>query len=386
MLNIQNANALGTTAAGTTVASGAALQIQGGITTAAEALTLNGTGVANDGTLRNVSGNNTYAGAISLASAARINSDGGTLTVSPITTANNALTIGGSGNTTISASFGSDLKTFTKDGSGLLTVNGSLWVGYISGAGATLSNGTLNVTERDDRLPAERQFHARQRNERRTLAGLSTLAASASASATGDYWQNGGQNTVGTLYFGGGSPAPGGTYHLAGGTLTAGAINQGSSGAAAVVLSGGTLQASSSFISSVPLSLNSASTIDTQSYSPTLSGTLSGSGLLNKIGSGTLILAGSNSYSGATTVTPGCLNIQIANALGTTAAGTTVSSGAALQIQGGITTTAEALTLNGMGVANNGALRNVSDNNTYAGNITLGQHHADQFRRRHVHR
>jgi hypothetical protein len=40
VLNIQNATALGTTGGSTTVASGAALQLQGGISVGAEALTL----------------------------------------------------------------------------------------------------------------------------------------------------------------------------------------------------------------------------------------------------------------------------------------------------------------------------------------------------------
>ena len=134
------------------------------------------------------------------------------------------MTIGGSGNTTISASFGSDLKTFTKDGSGLLTVNGSLWVGYVSGAGATLSNGTLNVTNEMIGYLQSGSF-TQGSGTTQNVSGSLYLGGIGVSGATGDYWQNGGQNTVGTLYFGGGSPAPGGTYHLAGGTLTAGAIN-----------------------------------------------------------------------------------------------------------------------------------------------------------------
>ena len=41
-----------------------------------------------------------------------------------------------------------------------------------------------------------------------------------------------------------------------------------------------------------------------------------------------MVLSGANTYTGATTVSAGTLNIQNANGLGTTAAGTTVSSGA----------------------------------------------------------
>ena len=97
-----------------------------------------------------------------------------------------------------------------------------------------------------------------------------------------------------------------------------------------------------------------------------------------KTGVGTQILSGADYYTGSTTITGGALNIQNNSALGAgsgnATSGVTVSSGAALQMQGGIsTTTAVALKLNGTGVAAspNGALENVSGNNAYTGQITL---------------
>jgi fibronectin-binding autotransporter adhesin len=92
---------------------------------------------------------------------------------------------------------------------------------------------------------------------------------------------------------------------------------------------------------------------------------------LEKIGAGTLILAGANSYTGATTVSAGTLQVANATALGTAGAGTTVADGATLALSGGLTT-AEALTLNGTGVSGGGALRNVSGANAVSGAITLG--------------
>jgi autotransporter-associated beta strand protein len=61
-----------------------------------------------------------------------------------------------------------------------------------------------------------------------------------------------------------------------------------------------------------------------------------GSGALSisKSGAGTLTLSGNNSYSGTTSVTAGILDVQSNNALGTTAGATTVSSGAAVQVDG----------------------------------------------------
>ncbi len=99
---------------------------------------------------------------------------------------------------------------------------------------------------------------------------------------------------------------------------------------------------------------------------------------VTKSNTSTWALSGADTYTGATTVSGGALNIQNAGALGTATgqtSGVTVSSGAALQIQGGISTTeAVGLTLNGTGVtaSPNGALENVSGSNTYSGLITLG--------------
>jgi autotransporter-associated beta strand protein len=104
-----------------------------------------------------------------------------------------------------------------------------------------------------------------------------------------------------------------------------------------------------------------------------INGAISGTASIAKTGTGTLALTGANTYTGATTVSAGILNIQNATALGTTASGTTVSSGATLQLQGGITVGAEALTISGTGASGqNGALVNVSGTNNYGGLLTLG--------------
>jgi len=141
-MNIQNASALGTTAAGTTVASGAALQLQGGISVGAEALTLSGTGVSSTGALRNISGANSYAGAITLNAATRINSDPGTLNLSGgIGGAGQNLTVGGSGNTTINSAIATTTGSLTKDGSGTVTLaSANSYTG-----GTTINSGTLQA-------------------------------------------------------------------------------------------------------------------------------------------------------------------------------------------------------------------------------------------------
>lgn len=157
----QHANALGGTATGTTVSAGGALKLFSatGISYAAESLTLNGTGVSNaNGALRNVGGNNTWTGAITLAGNTRINADNsggnGSLTISGgITGGSNALFLGAresanialNGSITGSGAALADhdniVTSLFKDGGAALTLNGSS-----SFTGATLlNNGTILV-------------------------------------------------------------------------------------------------------------------------------------------------------------------------------------------------------------------------------------------------
>jgi fibronectin-binding autotransporter adhesin len=110
----------------------------------------------------------------------------------------------------------------------------------------------------------------------------------------------------------------------------------------------------------------------------TISGRIGQSGTtgsLTKIGSGTLVLAGDNTYTGTTEVQVGILEIKSAAALGATSAGTTVSSGATLRLNpSSAITVAEPLTIAGTGVSEMGALYNANASNTWSGPITLSHH------------
>lgn len=104
----------------------------------------------------------------------------------------------------------------------------------------------------------------------------------------------------------------------------------------------------------------------------TFSGVVSGTGsTITKLGDGTLVLSGANTYTGTTTIQNGILEARNNSALGGTGAGTTVQSGGTLALTNNITINTEALSLSGIGEAGRGALLNISGNNTYNGAITL---------------
>ncbi|WP_158298707.1 autotransporter-associated beta strand repeat-containing protein [Sphingomonas psychrotolerans] len=267
-LTIQNNSALGSNATGTTVGSGGALEMQGGITIT-EALRLFGTGVANGGALRSISGTNTVATDIVLGSSARININGA-LNLQGVTGNGHTLTVGGGGQGTFFGAI-SNLTSFIKDGTGTLTLTGA-------------------------------------------------------------------NNYTGTT------------------TISAGTLQVGNGGTSGRLGSGDVINNSILFFS--------------RSDGLTVGSVISGTGSLALLNGG-LTLSGANSYSGATTIQSGTLTIQNNSALGSNATGTTVGSGGALEMQGGITIT-EALTLYGTGVANGGVLRNISGTNTVATDIILG--------------
>ncbi len=92
-------------------------------------------------------------------------------------------------------------------------------------------------------------------------------------------------------------------------------------------------------------------------------------------GAGTVVLAGADSYLGYTTVAGGILALANASALtgapATGGRGTTVDSGATIQLRAGATYALEPLSLNGTGVGGAGALESLTGNNTWVSPIKL---------------
>jgi len=266
VLNIQNGSALGSATAGTTVAAGAQLQLQGGVTVNNEALTLTG-GDSSTASLRNISGDNTYNGGITFnagtgTNTIRINSDSGLLTLSSFSNglaSTRALVVGGAGNTTFTGTLtGSSTNALTKDGAGTLTLAGT---NSDIGGGVVVNSGQL------------------------------TLATNNALGATRAVVVNGGTLAISTF------------------DNTVGAVT----------LTNGTIAGTTGVLTGTSYAVESG----------TISARLGGGGALTKSGSGTVTLSGSNSYSGNTVIaSAGVLKLQSTNSFSKNSSLLGASSGA----------------------------------------------------------
>jgi fibronectin-binding autotransporter adhesin len=354
VLNIQNSSALGSTFSGTTVASGAALQLQGGISVGNEALALNGSGVASDGALRNISGNNSYGGGITLGSASTIASDSGTLTLSGgIVNSGFGVTFDGASSISESGVI-SGTGALIKNGSGTLTLNatntfsggstingGTVIANSAASLGASSGAATINAGTFD----AAATFSSTRNFVLGNVASTFMVDPTFTFTSTGVISGTGTLNKTGT-----------GTMVLSGANTYTGATT----------VSAGTLRISTSerIVNTSDLNV-SGGTFDVQTFSQTVrnvtlsSGSITGTGTGTLIGStyavqsgtasailagtgatmtkttaGTVTLSGANTFTGATTVSGGTLtlsNLSTVGALGSTGS-VTVNSGGTLML------------------------------------------------------
>lgn len=455
-LNIRHGSALGPSTQKAFVEAGATLEVQNGITIP-NPLQLKGTGVSNGGALRSISGNNTWAGPITLADASFIGVDlnvllvtgavGGAATA-PLTkvgvsalelAANNtyagsttvfagtlraaaAQALGSTGNGTTVLSGGLMQIAFNfsgtiaepltlNDNSSFNGLSDATWSGGITLAGGTP---TFNVTSGDDLtvtgLVAGPGGLEKIGSGTLTLAGTSSNTYSGGTTVsvgTLELAKTAGLNAVpGNLAIGPNSfsfvvldnsnqipdsaqvSVENGTFDLndrsetiGGLTMTGGLV---STGVGTLSLQGNVTANASPSIATIngKVNLGTASRTFTVAEGATgtnldvnavLSSATAGVGL-TKEGPGTLVLGGSNTYPGLTTVNAGTLFITDAAALGTTAAGTVVQPGTTLSLAtpaGSII--AEGLTLSGNGdVGAGGALVNPDvQPRTWSGNVRL---------------
>ena len=101
--------------------------------------------------------------------------------------------------------------------------------------------------------------------------------------------------------------------------------------------------------------------------SETITGT---TGSLTKNGTGTLTIGGTASYSGATAVNNGVLNLASAGALSSTSTPITVASGGTLMISAAVSSSAT-VQIAGAGYNGLGAIDNAAGSNSFSGAITL---------------
>jgi autotransporter-associated beta strand protein len=178
---------------------------------------------------------------------------------------------------------------------GAISLNNGL---YLSGAAnVNLGSGSLTVLDASSGMKGGL-----------LQVGNLYVTGNSSPLTLGVFTQSGGTDVIaGSLILGGGSSD---AYNLGGGLLVLSGLAASSSGSATFDFNGGTLRAGRSLSSNVPLILGAKggnATIDTNGYVVTLSGSITGPGKLIKTGSGTLVLSGTNTYTGGTTISAGKL-------------------------------------------------------------------------------
>ena len=339
-LIVGHSNALGTTASGTSVNNNGQLLLDGGISVGTEALTLNsGAGANWNGqtlaALRSYTGNNSWAGAITLGQATTIatnsgagltlsggiggafnltfNSGGDTISSGNITTGVGTLTKSGAGNLTLSGESTYTGATFIN--AGTLQIGSGGTTGSLSTSSAITNNGTIAFNRSDD-ISQGTHFSTAAIGGTGALVknGAGNLTLSAANTYSGSTTVN-----AGTLTVSGGSAiadtsavtvGSGGVFNLSA-SETVGSI----AGAGNITLGSSTLTAGG------------------DNSTTSASGRISGTGGFSKTGSGTLTLSGNNTYSGNTTVSAGTLRAGSTDSFSTNSS-FSVTSGASLDLRG----------------------------------------------------
>ncbi len=318
VVNAQNATALGTTAGGVTVANGAALEVQGGVTIGAETLSITGSGVSSGGALRNVSGVNVYGGAVTVGAGTSIGVDAGSLSLT-----------GGIGN-----GLGSAL---TKAGAGTLIINSADSLTGIH----TINGGTLQLG---------------------ASGSIQTVAMTLGSGTTFDL--NGRNATLGAA----------GNLNV---RLTEALI---STGAGTLSLTNGTTVTSNAGATSSQitgnLNLNAGTPVfavgDGGAADDLVIGAVISNGSLVKNGAGAMVFSGANTYSGTTVINDGTIRLTGSGNFGSGSAVTVAADGssgtAAILDLNELSATIGSLTLGGTSGA--GLVSNTVQ--TGAGTLTLG--------------
>jgi autotransporter-associated beta strand protein len=319
-IQIQSATALGSNNT-TTVLAGAALQLKNILGPVNETLVISGPGVGAGGALENVGGNNTLAGSITFGANASIGADDSSqLTISGVLSSNGVPYV------------------FTKVGSGQVNLtSANTYAGPTS-----INSGILNIQD-PNALGAQGSTVTVNYDPVAQVGGTLQVQL-----------QN--QTVVNK------------PLHLNGpGATGAGALED--------------VAGNNIWDGDILLATNAAIGVDGPNVL-TIGDPASGAGRgvireaapgtnLSKVGTGELLLDRANTYTGTTFVNAGDIHITNAKAVGGSAsAGVVVAGRAALELDG-VSVDGEALTLNGPGVNNTGALRDINGAVSWSGNVTL---------------
>jgi len=263
-------------------------------------------------------------------------------------------------------------------GTGTVNVNGGSFAAYnllVGGNGA--ASGTLNLN--GGTLSVANGFYVNSNGTLNLNSGGSLPAVNIGLGGGGTLNFNGGTGNASLNIFAGGGA--GGTVDVKGQTLAAG--NWGNliaSGAGAVLKNSSTTASSIAagntiwiWDAATNLTIDTTGALQIDSWI-TSSGQATPTGII-KTGTNALVLTyGGNDYTGTTAINAGRILITHGNALGSTAGGTVVASGAQLMLSN-VTVGAEALTISGTGLPGGssiaGALRSLGTN-TWGGKVTLG--------------
>lgn len=144
-VEVRNNTALGTTAGTTSVVSGASLALSNNITIG-ETIGVAGAGAGGSGAILNISGNNTIITTITQSAASSITAQGGTLNLNAgsgnSVSGAVALTMGGTGNISLSRALNIGAATLTKVGAGTVTLG---WSGANTVGTTNINAGTLAI-------------------------------------------------------------------------------------------------------------------------------------------------------------------------------------------------------------------------------------------------
>ncbi len=354
-VRLGNAAGLGTTAAGTTVASGGVLDLNG-LAIGAEAVILNGTGISSGGALINSSATAAgLGGAINLGSNSSIGAGG--ITLGGIISGGFSLSKEAAGTLTLNGA-----NTFTGGttvNGGTLQLNVGGGAGAVRGAVTVNSSGTLSLTA----------ANALGFTTGTKVDTLNIVGGTVNNTAVGDNgWNIAINMTGGTLQSNGGTSSATATQ-----LFTLGAVSSITTNANATAATiGGRLHLREGNTSNqVTFTVADGAAATDLAVTAAITESAAGFGIA-KAGPGLMSLTGANAYTGATTVSAGTLQAGNATAFGTTAGGVSVTSGAVVDLNGQ-TIGAEAFTLNGTGISLGGALINSSGTAaSLSGAITLG--------------